>query len=62
MVELDPEVLSVAEKWFGFSQIERARVHLTDGTQYVKDSVAIGKRGRSVIMVAVQPPIVQEFN
>ena len=62
MVELDPEVLSVAEKWFGFSQTERVRVHLTDGTQYVKDSVATGKKGRSVIMVAIHPLRVQEFN
>ena len=44
----------MAEKWFGFSQTERVRVHLTDGTQYVKDAVTAGKRGQSVVMVALR--------
>ncbi len=38
VVELDPEVLSVAEKWFGFRQSERVRVHVSDGVQFVEDA------------------------
>ncbi|NXL44629.1 MET13 protein, partial [Podilymbus podiceps] len=35
VVEIDPSMLEVAMHWFGFSQGERMRVHVSDGLDYV---------------------------
>ena len=37
MVEIDPEMVSVAERWFGFVQGGRIKVFIEDGLQFVKD-------------------------
>lgn len=50
IVELDPEILKVAEDWFGFSQSEGRRVHLADGVKFVEDSVLAGKKSKPCIM------------
>lgn len=35
VVELDPKMVEVAERWFGFSQGERMKVHIRDGVEFV---------------------------
>lgn len=45
VVEIDSEMLSVAEKWFGFAQGERLKVFIEDGVQFVKETCASGKKG-----------------
>ena len=44
MVELDQEMLTVAEKWFGFSRGERMTVHIADGLSFVNEC-ASNKKG-----------------
>lgn len=34
-VEIDPCMLGVAARWFGFSQSERMQVHIADGLDYI---------------------------
>jgi len=43
-VELDSEVLAAAEKWFGFTRSDRNRVHLTDGIEFMQDTVKSEKQ------------------
>lgn len=45
MVELDSEMVCVAEKWFDFTQGERMRVHVADGVEFVKKCLTAGKKG-----------------
>ena len=45
MVELDQEMVSVAEKWFGFTQGERMKVHIADGVEFIRESFNAGKKG-----------------
>ncbi|NWY53876.1 MET13 protein, partial [Chionis minor] len=35
VVEIDPSMLEVATRWFGFSQGDRMQVHVSDGLDYV---------------------------
>ncbi|NXG70174.1 MET13 protein, partial [Baryphthengus martii] len=35
VVEIDPSMLEVATRWFGFSQGDRLQVHVSDGLDYV---------------------------
>ena len=44
-MEIDSEMLSVAEKWFGFAQGERLKVFIEDGVQFVQEACAAGKKG-----------------
>ena len=37
VVELDPGVVSVAEKWFGFCPDSRLQVHVGDGLEHIKN-------------------------
>lgn len=48
VVEIDPEMVVVAEKWFGFSQGERLKVFIEDGVKFVKDCCLAGKKGESM--------------
>ncbi|KAK7817894.1 hypothetical protein U0070_005537 [Myodes glareolus] len=41
-VEIDPSMLEVATRWFGFSQSDRMKVHIADGLAYIT-SLAGGK-------------------
>ncbi|XP_064450394.1 eEF1A lysine and N-terminal methyltransferase isoform X3 [Mirounga angustirostris] len=34
-VEIDPSMLEVASRWFGFSQSDRMKVHIADGLDYI---------------------------
>lgn len=34
-VEIDPSMLEVATRWFGFSQSDRMKVHIADGLAYI---------------------------
>ena len=34
-VEIDPSMLEVATRWFGFSQSDRMKVHIADGLDYI---------------------------
>lgn len=42
VVEIDPSMVEVATRWFGFSQGERMRVHVCDGLDYVAKLAAEG--------------------
>lgn len=42
VVEVDPEMVSVAEKWFGFVQGNRMRVFIEDGLLFVKEAKTQG--------------------
>lgn len=43
VVEIDPEMVSVAERWFGFVQSgDRIKVFIEDGVLFVKDAVKQG--------------------
>ncbi|XP_009980977.1 PREDICTED: methyltransferase-like protein 13 isoform X2 [Tauraco erythrolophus] len=42
VVEIDPSMLEVATRWFGFSQGDRMRVHVSDGLDYVAKLAAEG--------------------
>ncbi|NXX78715.1 MET13 protein, partial [Urocolius indicus] len=42
VVEIDPSVLEVATRWFGFCQGERLRVHVCDGLDHVAKLAAEG--------------------
>lgn len=45
VVELDPEMLTVAEKWFGFVHGEEVRVCIGDGVEVIREKCASGKKG-----------------
>ena len=48
MVELDSEVISVAQKYFEFSTNERITVEICDGIEYVKNVHSAGKNGETL--------------
>ena len=45
VIELDPEILTVAEKWFGFVQGEGVRVCVGDGVEAIRQKCAAGEKG-----------------
>lgn len=46
VVEVDSEMLTVAEKWFGFAKGERMSVHIADGIAFINERVSTHKEGR----------------
>lgn len=49
-VEIDPSMLEVASRWFGFSQSDRMKVHIADGLDYItslagREGTAVGEFG-----------------
>lgn len=52
VVEIDAEMLSVAEKWFGFVQGERMKVFIEDGLLFVKEAK---KQGLKAILLFQAP-------
>lgn len=48
VVEIDPSMLEVATRWFGFSQGERMQVHVSDGLDYVAKLAAEGTTSQSL--------------
>ncbi|XP_065530030.1 eEF1A lysine and N-terminal methyltransferase isoform X2 [Lathamus discolor] len=53
VVEIDPSMLEVATRWFGFSQGERMRVHVSDGLDYVAKLAAEASAQYDAIMFDV---------
>jgi len=51
-VEIDPAMVRVAERWFGFRQGPRQRVHVADGRRYVEDAAREGRRYDLVMLDA----------
>ncbi|CAM5134141.1 unnamed protein product [Eretmochelys imbricata] len=46
VVEIDPSMLEVATRWFGFSQGDRMKVHISDGLDYVANLAAAAAPAR----------------
>ncbi|KAF0290517.1 Methyltransferase-like protein 13 [Amphibalanus amphitrite] len=44
VVDIDPEVVTVAKDWFGFTEDDRLRAHVADGLQFIRDCKAKGER------------------
>ena len=59
-VELDPAVVQVAEKYFGFKPGPKARVHVGDGRVFVKRALQDGKRYDIVVRDAIKGALVPE--
>ncbi|XP_010288019.1 PREDICTED: methyltransferase-like protein 13 isoform X1 [Phaethon lepturus] len=53
VVEIDPSMLEVATRWFGFSQGDRMRVHVSDGLDYVAKLAAEAQAQYDAIMFDV---------
>ncbi|XP_014113014.1 PREDICTED: methyltransferase-like protein 13 [Pseudopodoces humilis] len=53
VVEIDPSMLEVATRWFGFSQGERMQVHVCDGLDYVAKLAAEAPAQYDAIMFDV---------
>ncbi|XP_062353582.1 eEF1A lysine and N-terminal methyltransferase isoform X2 [Cinclus cinclus] len=53
VVEIDPSMLEVATRWFGFSQGDRMQVHISDGLDYVAKLAAEGPAQYDAIMFDV---------
>lgn len=39
VVELDPVMLEVASKWFGFTKDDRMSVHIGDGIEFIYQQI-----------------------
>ena len=48
VVELDEEMLAVAEKWFDFHRGERLNVYIADGVRFVSECIFTKKHGESL--------------
>lgn len=55
VVEIDPSMLEVATRWFGFSQGERMQVHVSDGLDYVAKLAAEGTSSQSLSGAPLSP-------
>ncbi|XP_064003324.1 eEF1A lysine and N-terminal methyltransferase isoform X5 [Pogoniulus pusillus] len=53
VVEIDPSMLEVATRWFGFSQGDRMQVHVSDGLDYVAKLAAEAPAHYDAIMFDV---------
>ncbi|XP_027751680.1 methyltransferase-like protein 13 isoform X2 [Empidonax traillii] len=53
VVEIDPSMLEVATRWFGFSQGDRMQVHISDGLDYVAKLAAEAPAQYDAIMFDV---------
>ncbi|XP_044295229.1 eEF1A lysine and N-terminal methyltransferase isoform X1 [Varanus komodoensis] len=53
VVELDPAMLEVARRWFGFLPEDRLRVHIADGLAYVANLAAEGSSSYDAVMFDV---------
>lgn len=51
-IEIDPAVVRIAERYFGFAPGERQRVHTEDGRAFVERAVAQGTRYDLIILDA----------
>ncbi|XP_010215275.1 PREDICTED: methyltransferase-like protein 13 [Tinamus guttatus] len=53
VVEIDPSMLEVATRWFGFSQGNRMQVHVSDGLDYVANLAAEASAQYDAVMFDV---------
>nr|XP_056700690.1 eEF1A lysine and N-terminal methyltransferase [Euleptes europaea] len=53
VVEIDPAILEVATRWFGFSLGDRLKVHIADGLAYVSSQAAEAPSSYDAIMFDV---------
>ncbi|XP_062584917.1 eEF1A lysine and N-terminal methyltransferase-like [Saccostrea cucullata] len=49
-VDIDPEIVEVARKWFGYQEDSKQRVHVADGIKFVQDAVREGQKKDLVIL------------
>ncbi|XP_020826158.1 eEF1A lysine and N-terminal methyltransferase isoform X1 [Phascolarctos cinereus] len=52
-VEIDPSMLEVATRWFGFTQSDRMKVHIADGLDYITNLAREAQARYDVIMFDV---------
>ncbi|KAM3915113.1 eEF1A lysine and N-terminal methyltransferase [Leptodactylus fuscus] len=52
-VEIDPAVLDIASRWFGFCLDDRLKVHLADGLAHINELAKKGKASYNVVMFDV---------
>lgn len=43
-VDIDPAIVEVARKWFGYQEDQRQRVHVADGITFVQDAIKQGAK------------------
>jgi len=55
VVEIDPSMLEVATRWFGFAQGNRMRVHVSDGLDYVAKLAAEGTMSWGILGAPLSP-------
>lgn len=41
-VDIDPAIVEVARKWFGYHEDQRQRAHVADGIKFVQDAIKQG--------------------
>jgi len=51
VVELDPDVLTVAEKFFGFKQGAGIKAHVRDGRMFVREQIGMGANTKYDIVI-----------
>lgn len=51
VVELDGEILTVAEKWFGFRRGESMSVHIADGVSFVNECISANKHSEKFFIL-----------
>ena len=56
VIELDPEILNVAEKWFGFVQGEGVKVCVGDGAEAIRQKCAAGEKGECWFSETISEP------
>lgn len=43
-VDIDPAIVEVARKWFGYQEDQRQRAHVADGIKFVQDTIKQGSK------------------
>lgn len=43
-VDIDPAIVEVARKWFGYQEDQRQRAHVADGIKFVQDAIKQGSK------------------
>lgn len=49
-VDIDPAIVEVARKWFGYQEDQRQRAHVADGIKFVQDAIKQGQKKDIVIL------------
>lgn len=43
-VDIDPAIVEVARKWFGYQEDQSQRAHVADGIKFVQDAIKQGSK------------------